>query len=187
MNLKDSDILEGLVKGDKNFFDLIFKSYYPGLCTFAKDYVRSIEASQEIIQDIFLYLWENHEKLQIKTSLKAYLYRSVHNRCMNYIRDNISSSHREIQIEELKKQSNLLFFEIPDSLFEESFSEQIELELEQTIESLPEQCKLIFRLNRFDSLSYPEIADRLNISLSTVKTQMSRAMNTLRQKMNKFL
>ena len=187
MNLKDNEILGGILNGDKVVFDLVFKNYYAGLYTLAMDYLRSSEASKEIVQEIFLYLWENHEKIQIKTSLKAYLYRSVHNRCMNYIRDNISRSHKEIQIEELKKRADILIFEIQDTIFDKAFNEQIEQEFEEAIDSLPEQCKTIFRLNRFDNLSYAEIANQLKVSISTVKTQMFRAMNSLRQKMNKYL
>lgn len=187
MKLEDSDILVGITKGDKRLFDLVFKSYYSGLLTFAKDCLRSKEAAQEVIQDMFLYIWENHEKIQIKTSLKAYLYRSVHNRCMNYFRDSVSDLHRNIQIDQLKNQIDLLLVELPDSFFDESFTEQVELELDETVESLPEQCKKIFRLNRYENLSYPEIAKKLNISLSTVKTQMSRAMHTIHQKMKKYL
>jgi len=187
MNLLDSDIFEGINNGDKKIFNSVFKKYYHGLYSFAKDYLRSHEAAQEIIQEIFLHLWENHNKLQIKISLKAYLYRSVHNRCMNYIRDNLSISHHNIQIDQLKIQYDLSFIELPDKVFELSFSEQLEHELEAAIESLPEQCKRIFCLNRFENLMYPEIADQLNISLSTVKTQMARAMAALHLKMKHYL
>jgi RNA polymerase sigma-70 factor (family 1) len=187
MDLRNSEILEGINKGNKKIFDQVFKNYYPGLCNFAKDYLKSPEAAQEIIQEIFLYLWEHHDKIQIKISLKAYLYRSVYNRCMNYIRDNFSILHNEIQIDQLKKQFDLSFIELTDKVFEISFSENIEQELEEAIESLPEQCEMIFRLNRFENLMYPEIAVHLNISLSTVKTQMGRAMTALQLKMKKFL
>jgi RNA polymerase sigma-70 factor (family 1) len=187
MDLQDSEIIEGIANGNKKIFDMIFKKFYPGLCSFANDYLRSIDIAQEITQEVFLYLWENQGKIEIKISLKAYLYRSIHNRCMNYIRDNSSLSHKRIHIDQLKSQSDLLFIEISDSIFDQIFSDQVEKELEQTIENLPEQCKIIFRLNRYENLSYPEIAQKLDVSLSTVKTQMSRAMNKLHEKMSKYL
>lgn len=187
MELLDSDIFEGIKKGDKRFFDLIFKNYYAGLLTFARDYIRSSDAAKEVVQDIFVNLWENHEKIQIKSSIKAYLYRSVHNRCMNYLRDTISNSRQHIPIEKLKDQIGLMCIDYSESFFNESFSEQVQKELDETIESLPEQCRKIFRLNRYEKLSYPEIADLLNVSLSTIKTQMSRAMVTLHDKMKKYL
>jgi RNA polymerase sigma-70 factor (ECF subfamily) len=96
-------------------------------------------------------------------------------------------SDRQIQIDQMQKNAENLFIEIPDRLFDVAFSEKIEEDLEQAIDSLPDQCKLIFRLNRFENLSYPEIAKRLNVSLSTVKTQMTRAMGSLHKKMSKYL
>lgn len=185
MKLSDSDIIEGVKSGDKRFFDLVFKNYYSGLLSFAKDYLRSQEAAQEIIQDLFLFLWENKEKVQIKTSLKAYLYRSVHNRCLTFLRD--SASQNRLQFDHIKGNANLLIEEISETVFDRAFAEHAEKELEETIESLPEQCRKIFRLNRYEKLTYPQIAEKLGISLSTVKTQMSRAMNTLYEKMKKYL
>lgn len=187
MNLRDDDMLKGISRGDRKIYDLVFKSYYSGLCAFANDYLRSPDAAREISQEVFLYLWENRSKIRIKSSLKAYLYRSVHNRCLNYIRDNLTLQHKEIRVDQLKKQADLLFIEIPEGIYDRFFSDQVEKELETAIELLPEQCKMIFRLCRYDNLTYPEIAKRLNISSSTVKTQMSRAMKKLREKMKKYL
>ncbi len=187
MNLHDADILKGINRGDKKIYDLVFKSYYPGLCAFARDYLRSHDAAREISQEVFLYLWENRGKLRINTSLKAYLYRSVHNRCLNYIRDNLTLTHKEIHLDQLKNNADLLFIEIPEGVFDKFYSEQMENELETAIELLPEQCRRIFRLCRYENLTYKEIAKRLNISPSTIKTQMSRAMNKLREKMVKYL
>jgi RNA polymerase sigma-70 factor (ECF subfamily) len=187
MNLSNDDMLKGINRGDRKIYDLVFKSYYSGLCAFANDYLRSPDAAREISQEVFLYLWENRSKIRIKSSLKAYLYRSVHNRCLNYIRDNLTVSYKEIQVDQLKSQADLLFIEIPEGKYDKFFSEQAEQELETAIESLPEQCKIIFRLCRYENFTYPEIAKRLKISTSTVKTQMSRAMKKLREKMKRYL
>lgn len=98
MTLQDDNMLKGINRGDKRIFDLVFKSYYSGLCVFAKDYLRSMDAAREITQEVFLSLWENRGKLKIKSSLKAYLYRSVHNRCLNYIRNELKLSHNRLPI-----------------------------------------------------------------------------------------
>lgn len=186
MNLRDVDILRGIKRGDRKIYELVFKSYYSGLCAFANDYLRSPDAAREVSQEVFLYLWENRSRLQIKSSLKAYLYRSVHNRCLNYIRDNLTVSHREIRVDQLKSQADLLFIEIPEDVYDRLFAKQAEKELETSIELLPEQCKTIFRLCRYENLTYAEIAKRLKVSPSTVKTQMSRAMKQLREKMRRY-
>jgi RNA polymerase sigma-70 factor, ECF subfamily len=187
MSWIESDISDGLKNGDRKTFDLVFKHFYPGLCTFAYDYLKSADIAKEIVQEIFLALWEKHHTINIKTSVKAYLYRSVHNRCLNYIRDNKSSSQSTLQIGQLKQEADLLLLEIPDELFDSTFSEQVERELDDAINNLPEQCKIIFCLSRYENLSYPEIASQLNISVSTVKTQMLRAMDKLRENMSKYL
>ncbi len=187
MNLNDTYILEGLKRGDRLIFNLVFKSYYPALCAFARDYVRSDDIAEEITQELFLYLWENHSKIHIKSSLRSYLFRSIHNRCLNYFRDHYPSASKRARLKQLESHIELLNLEIPETIFDKAFSEQAEMELETAIESLPEQCKKIFRMNRDEKLSYPEIAGLLDISLSTVKTQMSRAMQKLAEKMEKYL
>ena len=187
MKLNDAYIIEGFNKGDKLIFELVFKTYYPGLCIYAQDLVKSADIAEELIQEYFLYLWENHSKIHIKTSIKAYLYRSIHNRCLNYFRDKFPSASKRMHLEQLRPQMELLSIEIPDNFFDPSFSEQVEVELDQAIDNLPEQCKEIFRMSRYDNLSYPEISSRLKISLSTVKTQMSRAMKKLSERMDKYL
>jgi RNA polymerase sigma-70 factor (ECF subfamily) len=186
MNLDDADILKGINRGDKKIYDLVFKSYYSGLCAFAEDYLRSHDAAREISQEVFLNLWENRGRLRINSSLKAYLYRSVHNRCLNYIRDNLTLTHKEIRFDQLKNHADLMFIEIPEGLFDKLYSEKMEQELEKAIELLPDQCRKIFRLCRYENLTYKEIAKRLNISPSTIKTQMSRAMKKLSEKMIKY-
>ncbi len=186
MNIDDKDIINGITNGNKAVFDLVFRRYYSGLCTFANDFIHFYDLAEEITQDMFVYLWENHGKIQIKNSLKAYLYRSIHNRCLNYLRDN-NFSHKTIKIDSIKGRADSIFNEIPESVFDLAFSESIEHELEQTIENLPDQCKTIFRLHRFENMSYKEIADRLDVSTSTVRTQISRALSKIRDKMGKFL
>ena len=183
----DKDIYEGIRKGNRAIFDSVFKEYYSGLCILAKDYVKSVDIAEEIVQEVFFNLWENHHKIHIKSSLKAYLYRCVHNLCINYLRQNNPQTKNSVQFEELENLSDLHFIEIEDHIFDIAYNEKLEQEFEKAIESLPEQCKNIFHMSRYENIPYPEIAKRLNISLSTVKTQMSRAMNKLRNIMDEYL
>jgi RNA polymerase sigma-70 factor (ECF subfamily) len=182
----EQEILKGIRNGDRSIFDSVFKEFYSKLCAFAKDYVKSNDIAQELVQEVFFNLWESHSKIHIKSSLKAYLYRSVHNHCLNYIRQ-INTRARNLQIEQIDEWSDLLSLELREDVFDEIFTEKVEFELEKAIASLPEQCGNIFRLCRYENLSYPEIAKQLDISLSNVKTQMSRAMNKLRECMDKYL
>jgi len=183
----EKDIFDGIRKGDRKIFDLVFKEYYSGLCTFATDYVRNHDTAREIVQEVFFNLWENHHKIYINSSLKAYLYRSVHNLCVNFLRNSSQFARNNIQLEQVKQQADLLFIEMPDDIFEAAFTEQLEQKLDKAIENLPEQCRIVFCASRYENLSYPEIAEKLNISLSTVKTQMSRAMDKLREIVDNYL
>jgi RNA polymerase sigma-70 factor, ECF subfamily len=186
MNLQELEIIDGLHNGVRTQFDHLFKYYYSGLCIYANGYLRSSETSEEIVQEVFVKLWENHERIIIHTSLKAYLYRSVFNACLNYLKFNQSSNHKNIELDQSGIQLELMALETSDSLFNQLFSEQIEKELEEAIAALPEQCRKIFKMCRYEDLSYPEISDMLNVSLSTVKTQMSRAMEKLLRQMEKY-
>jgi RNA polymerase sigma-70 factor (ECF subfamily) len=186
MHWPEEDIFDALRNGDRNAFNSVFKQYYSGLCTFANDYIRSYDLAEEIVQEVFLNIWENRHKIHINISLKAYLYRSVHNHCLNFLRNNMHWSRNTIQLEELKQPSDLLFIEIPGDTFDTFFTEKIEQDLEKAIEALPEQCKTIFCLSRYENIPYPEIAKQLGVSLSTVKTQMSRAMHKIREIMDDY-
>lgn len=187
MTLLEKDILEKINKGDREAFDLVFKRYFPGLCTFARDYVRTYDVAEDIVQEVFINFWIDRKKIQILISLKAFLYRCVYNRCLNYLRD-INSHPHKISLDEgnFKQVIELSLPEITDTDFNMLFSEKLENELNKAIEDLPEKCKEIFIMCRNEHLAYPEIAKKLNLSLSTVKTQMSRAMSKLLESTNKY-
>jgi RNA polymerase sigma-70 factor, ECF subfamily len=186
MNLKEREIISGLHNGVRTQFDYLFKCYYSGLCIYANSYLKSFELSEEVVQEVFVKLWENHDRIIIHTSLKAYLYRSVFNTCLNFLKINQSSSHKHFDLDQPGIQLELMALETSDSLFSQLFSEQVEKDLEDAIAALPEQCRTIFKMCRYENLSYPEISSKLNVSLSTVKTQMSRAMEKLLRQMEKY-
>jgi len=182
----EKEIFEGIKRGDRDLFDSVFKNYYFGLRVFAFDFVKSLDVADEIVQEVFLNLWEKHNNLQIKSSLKAYLYKCVQNYCLNYLRSD-KGFKNVVQLDLIPEQSDFLLVEMSFDELDASFSEQIEIELDRAIKSLPEQCQQIFLLSRFENYSYPEIAERLGVSVSTVKTQMSRAMQKLRAIMDNYL
>jgi RNA polymerase sigma-70 factor, ECF subfamily len=187
MNHQEHENNAGLYNGDKTYFDFLFRSYYPRLCIYANSFLKSIDTSEEVVQDVFVKIWENHAKIFVHTSIKAYLYKSVFNACVNYIKSNQSISSKYVKIEQPNIQLELLLMEGSDSTFDQLFTEQVETEFEKAIESLPAQCRDIFRLCRNENLTYPEIANQLNVSVSTVKTQMSRTMDKLIKRMGKYL
>lgn len=181
MNSLEKEIIDKIREGDRKAFDFLFVSYYPELCTYARDLVRLSEIAEEVVQDVFFKIWNRRSVLSIQTSLKAYLYRMVHNHCLNYIRDHSTQKTiKTFSLEDLQTRLAIIDLESSDSAFDDLLSEQIEADLNTAINALPEQCRKIFYLCRFQGFSYPDIASELDISVSTVKTQMLRAMDKLK-------
>jgi RNA polymerase sigma-70 factor (ECF subfamily) len=186
MSLKEKELITGIQQGDKSTFDFLFRSYYSGLCTFACSYIKKPDAAGEIVQDVFVRMWEKHEMIHVHTSLKAYLYQSVFNGCMNHLKEVQSSGFRHVDIEDASIRNELMTMELTGPGFSDIFGEEVEEDLETAITGLPDQCREIFYLCRIENLSYREIAERLKVSVSTVKTQMSRAMNRILKQMEKY-
>ncbi len=161
---------------DQGAFEELFRSYFPPLMAFAKKILTDEDDAREVVQQVFISIWEKRKDIDLSVSLKSYLFTSVHNRSLNVIRDR-------------KKFSSA---ELPDQAGEWDVSSVIEsMELEEKIMevvgSLPEKCREVFELNRFEGLKYSEIADRLHISVKTVENQMSKALKVLREKLLKYI
>lgn len=186
MSLREKELITGLQQGNKSTFDHLFRSYYPGLCTYANSYLKSSDISEEIVQEVFVRLWEKHNKILIHTSIRAYLYQSVFNGCISYLKNIQSTAFKHIDVEDVSIRHELMSMDLADSEFTRLFSEDVERDFESAIGELPDQCREIFRLCRTDNLSYKEIAGMLKVSKSTVKTQMSRAMNRIMKQMEKY-
>lgn len=161
---------------DSSSFEDLFRSYFTPLMIFARKILKDEDEAREVVQKVFISLWEKREEIDLKASLKPYLFTSVHNRSLNVIRDRKKFSEEEV----------------PDVAGDWDVSAQIEaMELEQkireTIDSLPEKCRQIFELNRYEGLKYSEIASQLHISIKTVENQMSKALKILRKKLAKYM
>jgi len=186
MSLREQELITGLQLGKKDTFDFLFRSYYSGLCTYANSYLKSSDNSEEIVQEVFIRIWERHSKIVIHTSIRAYLYQSVYNGCMNYIKSVQSAGFRHIDMEDVSIRNELLSMDFADAEFSRIFTEEAERDIESAISNLPDQCREIFTMCRVDNLTYKEISDLLSVSKSTVKTQMSRAMSRILKQMEKY-
>ncbi len=166
-----------LKQGDKRSFELVFKMYYPQLCLFANKYCDDFEAAKEVVQDLFIYMWENREKLEDMKSVKAYFFAAVR---FNSIRRN-----------EEKKRKRVDILEVPEDMLKIDFSDEIaytELQekIFQSIEQLPPRCKKIFEMSRFDQMSYRRIASTLGISPRTVEAQISKALKHIQKAYDEY-
>ncbi len=146
---------------------------------FAFGYLNDVDTAREIVQDIFINLWNKRDTIDPDKKVKSYLYTSVRNRCLNHIRDHkkFRSLYLDVEIER----------EIPDQdpdLFSVS---ETKTKIEKALDKLPAKCREVFELSRFEELKYMEIADRLNISIKTVEVQVSKALRILREELKEFL
>lgn len=165
---------------DPKYFEDIFRLYFKPLTYYAIRLVRDQDSAKDIVHTVFINLWERRESISLSKPLKAYLYTSVHNRCLNYLRDR--TKFLEDDAGEL---------EFLNELAEpgDSHIEQVETEsrINEAINKLPEKCRQIFILNRFEEKKYSEIASELNISVKTVEGQISKALRVLRKELKDYL
>lgn len=175
-------------KNNKSDFSRVYSIYFPKLVRFAREFVLSTEDAENVIQDIFIYLWEHQELLDTLTNLNAFLFTLVKNKCIDQLR------HRKLlerKREEFKtvfdKEIQLKLYALQQ--FDENAlsNEDIEIILDNAINSLPEKCREVFILSRMEGLKNREIAERLNISAKTVENQMTTAIRKLRVELKDYL
>ena len=174
----DDPELKAIKEGYTKSFELLFRKYYQGLCNYCMGILGDAEKTEDVVQDAFVYLWENRRRINIKTSLKSYLYQSVRHGALKVIRS-----------QPLEQRHISRLTEFIEYLEQSEFSEE-ELsglqKVEQAIEELPSQCKSVFLMSLVDEKSYKQIADELGISLNTVKTHISKAYRLIREKAQNY-
>lgn len=164
---------------DKQAFEAIFREYYPQLCAYAFQILQQREDAEEIVQDLFVQLWQKGQLPGIHSSLKAYLFRAVHNHCLNQIR---SQKVRQEYASRFRAEN-------PDheiQEFPEKEPDENLVKLRQALEALPPERKKIFMMIRFEERKYKEVAELLGISVKTVENQMVKAMHFLRSRLYLF-
>lgn len=182
--IEDEVLIRLIQNGNKNSFTYLFRTYYFDLCNFVLRYTRSPADSEDLIQDVFLNIWRNRDSLSCEGSFKAYLYKAVRNKALNYLK------HKKIEKEwkEEKEEIENPFVKSPAVYIHEreSFIE-IEDAITKAVEQLPARRKMIFLLSREEGLTYQEIADVLDISVNTVETQISRSITLIRHILSESL
>jgi RNA polymerase sigma-70 factor (family 1) len=167
-----------LQKGEEDGFNYCFEQFYGPLCFFAKRLVNDAQVSEEIAGDSLLKLWERRGRFSHIKSIKAFLYRTTRNSCLNYL--------KQFKII-LKKEKS--FYDFTESVEEFILNEMIRTEvlkeIHQAIENLPLQCGKIFRLSYLEGLKNEQIAQQLLLSVHTVKNQKAKALKLLKQKLLK--
>lgn len=180
MELEDQHIVQGLQLGDRNSFEMMFRTWYNPLCNFAYGFLGSREEAEETVQNVFIHFWEKRTEISIETSLKSYLYRSVRNSCMNVLK------HEKVKREHAKYAINQNGA-TAESAAGRLMSDELEMRIGEALAKLPEQCRLVFKMSRFEELKYSEIAEKLEISIKTVENQMGKALRIMREQLQDYL
>ncbi len=173
----DLYLFEKVKSGDQKSFDLLFQKYYNSLCNYAYLYLKENAQTQELVADVYLKIWNNRQRIEIRTNLKSYFLRSTHNAVISYLRKSrlktVSLEHSSEIIEEFEASpETLLINKEICSLFGEMIAD------------LPKQAGLVFRLHKVDGLTYKQIAEVLKLSLKTVENHMGRALKMMREMYN---
>lgn len=169
--LKEEILADQIKRGDEKAFSQLFDEYYSALCFYSNKLLFDMDLSRSLVQQFFVDFWINRDRLNVKYSLKSYLYHSIRNRTIDYLR-------------KLKKEEEAMKYMVLDSnepfhdLIEEA---EINDRINRGLNSLPERCREIFIMSRFEQMKNKEIATRLNISVKTVEMQISIALKRLRE------
>jgi len=180
INNEELFIIKKMIEGDIDSFKYFFDKYYNDLCNFVHIYLHNQVLSEEIVQDIFVYFWEKREKLQINTSVKAYLFSASKFKSLNLIRD--TKTHKEI-VGQIGISDHRYTSDQEDSLIDTDEFRKI---LDLAISQLAPKCREIFILSKKQEISNKEIAERLGISVKTVENQMTIALKKLREQLLPF-
>ncbi|SDC54312.1 RNA polymerase sigma-70 factor [Pedobacter soli] len=180
MESNDTHLI-GLIKsGNKQAFDEAFLIHFKSLHAYAFTMVKDRDDAEEIVQNVFVRIWTRREQLKTDGFLKSFLYRAVHNESLNYLKhQKVRSNFNVHYADAVKNEMGNLNTEITVT--------ELEKNIHSAINDLPEKCRHVFQLSRFEQMKYQEIAAALNISVKTVENQMGKALKILRHRVIDFL
>lgn len=187
MKITDENIIDHLQKGEEDAFRYIYDKYYGYLCAVAKSYLCDDIMAETVVEDVIYNIWEIREKLNIHTSLRSYLIRSVKNRAINYLQQEYIA--KEVSVNSLQDYTEIESFYFIEE--EHPLEKILETELENTIatavDNLPEECRKAFIMSRYHDMKYEEIAAQMGISVNTVKYHIKNALSRLRVDLKDYL
>ncbi|MBN2273982.1 MAG: RNA polymerase sigma-70 factor [Bacteroidales bacterium] len=183
----EKEILDLLNRGDEEAIRFIFDAYYEKLCLYAEAIIKDHQAAEDIVEDLFVSVWINAKTNPVHTAIKNYLYKSTYHNCLKHINKRRTEDRNTEKLHYTLKDIEIMHHETSGYPLSGLLVSEIEKKAEDILESLPEQCKKIYKLNRLEGLNYPEIAARLKITVGTVKTQMSRAFQKFREGLKEFM
>lgn len=181
----DTQLWDKIKGNDIKAFEFVFNKFYGALCSYSYRLIKDEETAKETVSDTFLKLWQQRDQIEITKGLKPYLFRCVHNSSIDYLEaTKLNRLHTQVEISDKIKE---LIVDDVDYILDKLFLDEVESDVWKAINQLPPQCRNIFCMSRFNLLTYNEISERLNISVNTVKTQICRALDSLRKDLKNYL
>lgn len=160
---------------DQSAFRFLFETYFTSIYRFIFLYIKDKTIVEEIALDVFTAFWEKRKTLDIKISIKSYLFQSARNRSLNFLRNN----ERQVQVE-----GNISMPQLVEN-FDSLEVKELEILIEEAISSLPEKCRDIFRMSRSENLTNKEIASKMNITTKGVEAQITKALKHIKEYLNR--
>lgn len=177
--LSDLDLFLKVKKGDLKSFETIFKRHYAPITRYASSIVRDPNIGEEIAQEVFMYIWEKREQIELHSELKSYLFSSAKNKCLNYLKLELPKQQAMTDLSGIAGMS--------ENTMTTDDTQLLKRKIQYAIDQLPEKCRNIFVLSRYGGLTYAEIAEDLELSVKTVENQMSIALRKLKESLSEEL
>ena len=170
--INDKAILQQLTVDPERALKYMYDSFYSYICGVVYRMVNDASTAEDIAQEVFFEVWKKKDKIELTTGLKPYLRRAAVNRTLNYIRARKMKFEQESDASEISNHEH--------STVEVMAADELQTRINRCIESLPEKCRVVFAMSRFEHMSYQEIAEALDISKKTVENQIAKALKALR-------
>ena len=167
-------------EGYSSVINILFDQHYKELSRYAFSILKNQEESEDIVQKLFVKLWEKRTEMDAIENIRAYLYRSVYNMSLN-------AQKRASRSTSLEETTVLQTLTEPGDSSETVVSGELNTLIHQAVNSLPEKCRVVFQLSRFEQLSYREISEQLNISTKTVENQIGKALKVMREALKEYM
>ena len=174
--LTEPECIERIREGNATAFEQLFLRYGKAMIVFARRIVKDSDIADNVVQDVFIKIWTHRSTLDPSKNIKAYLYKATRNQAINWLRRKDVERRHAHELQSRKDSAKT-----PE---DEWRRKEVRAAIQDAVQQLPERCRLIFSMNRFDRLTYAEIADVLDISVKTVETHMGRALQLLRKRLS---
>jgi len=179
-----TDFIRLIRSGDEKAFETVYRLYANNLYIVAKSYVQDDFIAQEIVQKIFILFWDKRKELDIRSNVNGYLFMMVKNKCLDYLR----KPRKVISIDgQEQKERDIHFYALQDDGASRLIKSELEMRIQEGIELLPDACKAVFLKTKIEGMKYREAAKELNISVKTVESHMSKALQHMRLYLREFL